>query len=581
MTEDASRHQPSPSATADRPDWPIEWINTEIMEQLPAAVAVLDRRHRIVATNRAMRRLFGFDGEATVEGVDVLDLVQPEDRTSTSTYLDELTAGRLQRHVAENGYRGVGARRFRGRVVAAPVFDSSGRVRAVTCLFNDIAAETWQPNGPRPSPGVESEIDSPAQIDRGSMVSVMASAGHELRTSVHEIAALAETLTGSDLDRSDLELVDTIRSEAAKLRGVLDDLLDPSPIGSGSPSMMARPRPGVANRVERPVEPADRRRDDRPEGAGEAAGGTRRRPKVLVADDTEVNQLLARNQLIKLGYEPVVVDNGHEALARATSDPFDAILMDWHMPVMDGLEATRRIRASGGWGAEVPIIAVTANVLHGNRHACIEAGMNDFLTKPVSLDDLQAALTAWIPDVPDPAIVPDPAGLEVSAPHPEPVDGPAPPAGDDAGGTNGLTPDIGVSDDEAQRSVSEATSVVSAATLDELADELGDRSVVETVIQTFLDELDDRRESIAAIEALVELPPEDREDAGTRALRSAHTLKSTSALLGGGPLAARCQELETLLGESEFAAAADLVDETLVLIEQTRNELESHLATPG
>ena len=111
----------------------------------------------------------------------------------------------------------------------------------------------------------------------------------------------------------------------------------------------------------------------------EAATGAAR---VLLAEDNSINVLLATTLLEAGGYGVEVVVNGMQAVEAAARARFDLILMDVHMPVMDGLEATRRIRALGGAPGSVPIVAMTANAMTSDRDACLAAGMDDFISKP-------------------------------------------------------------------------------------------------------------------------------------------------------------------------------------------------------
>jgi len=139
------------------------------------------------------------------------------------------------------------------------------------------------------------------------------------------------------------------------------------------------------------IEPAETPSVARP------AGGL----SILVAEDNEINALLARALLVKLGHRPTMVESGTAAIetwlaARAAGMPYDRVLMDLHMPGIDGLEATRRLRtveAETG-AARTPILALTANAFAEDRDACLEAGMDGFLVKPLDRERLAAALAA-------------------------------------------------------------------------------------------------------------------------------------------------------------------------------------------
>ena len=121
--------------------------------------------------------------------------------------------------------------------------------------------------------------------------------------------------------------------------------------------------------------------------SGEAASG-----RVLLAEDNEINILLAGEILRQVGLAYACARNGREAVAAAAAEDFDLILMDVHMPERDGLEAARRIRALAGSRGRVPIVAMTANAMKSDRDACLEAGMDDFISKPFKPDAFVAAL---------------------------------------------------------------------------------------------------------------------------------------------------------------------------------------------
>jgi PAS domain S-box-containing protein len=137
-----------------------------------------------------------------------------------------------------------------------------------------------------------------------------------------------------------------------------------------------------------------------PAAIGEATPAmTPRGFSVLVAEDNEINALLMRSLLTRLGHQVVIAINGEEALeswlaAKSAGTPYDLVLMDIQMPGLDGIEATKRIRANeaAGSGRRTPILALTANTLVEDRYACFEAGMDGFLVKPLDRDKLAEAL---------------------------------------------------------------------------------------------------------------------------------------------------------------------------------------------
>jgi CheY-like chemotaxis protein len=115
--------------------------------------------------------------------------------------------------------------------------------------------------------------------------------------------------------------------------------------------------------------------------------------RILVAEDNATNRQVALAQLRKLGYEAVAVNNGAEAVENVQGGGYDLVLMDCQMPVMDGLEATRQIRLSTG----IPVVAMTAHAMPGDRDRCLSEGMDDYLAKPVELKQLVKVLAKWVP----------------------------------------------------------------------------------------------------------------------------------------------------------------------------------------
>ena len=133
---------------------------------------------------------------------------------------------------------------------------------------------------------------------------------------------------------------------------------------------------------------------------------------VLVAEDNATNQKVIVMRLTRLGCVVDVANDGLEATQAASNTAYDLILMDCQMPVMDGFQATRAIRKQGG--RPVPIVALTANAMEGERERCLSAGMDDYLAKPVRPDDLVAKLQQWL-GVPTPTAT-EPGGSPARGP---------------------------------------------------------------------------------------------------------------------------------------------------------------------
>jgi len=130
---------------------------------------------------------------------------------------------------------------------------------------------------------------------------------------------------------------------------------------------------------------------------------------VLLAEDNVVNQKVACRILEKLGYRVDVAADGQAAFEAWQSGRYHLILMDCQMPVMDGYETTRKIRAQEGDRQHVPIIALTAHAMKGADNECRAAGMDDYLSKPIDRDELQNALNRWLSDAGDASASEQPA----------------------------------------------------------------------------------------------------------------------------------------------------------------------------
>jgi len=117
--------------------------------------------------------------------------------------------------------------------------------------------------------------------------------------------------------------------------------------------------------------------------------------RILLADDNRVNQRVGSSFLEKLGYRVVVVSNGLEVLQALERQPYDIVFLDVQMPEMDGYEAARQLRRRWADDNRPRLIAMTGNAMQGDREACLEAGMDDYIPKPARVADLRAALERW------------------------------------------------------------------------------------------------------------------------------------------------------------------------------------------
>jgi signal transduction histidine kinase/DNA-binding response OmpR family regulator len=280
----------------------------------------------------------------------------------------------------------------------------------------------------------------------------------------------------------------------ALVRGLLSAM-------GGTVALDCPPEGGSVFRVEVPAPAAEGPADIAPPPGPDPGS---RGVSVLVVEDNEVNQQLAREQLLRLGHRATVVGLATEALAilAAPDHDHDIVLMDWQLPELDGVEATRLLRAAeaGDGRRRVPVIAMTASALPDDRAHCRDAGMDDFLPKPVSLRDLKTMIDKWAPTVAD-TRSPD-----------------VPRAGADR---------------------------FDASALETLVSDLDDRPAVMSLVSRYLVELDERERELRESAAAGEIE---------RVRRVSHTLRSTSEMMGALGLGDLCRALEASTPEDDLEA---------------------------
>ncbi len=259
-------------------------------------------------------------------------------------------------------------------------------------------------------------------------------------------------------------------------------------------------------------------------GLGVGVGG-----RILVVDDTKVNREVASVMLLKMGFAADAVAGGDEAVAKVASGDYAAVLMDCQMPGVNGFEATRRIRALADESrARVPIIAMTAHALKGDREHCLAAGMDDYIAKPVKVSALRDVVARWV-GIPTPAALP-----------PSPL---APPTAS-----------------------ARALDAKALAELHSLDAEMPGEDFLANLARAFLDTV---APSTSSLERALE-----RADALTLE-RTAHTLYGSCSHFGAKELMGLLRQLEAAGREADFAAAGGLVPAVARELGRVGSELQS------
>ncbi|MBU4224404.1 MAG: response regulator, partial [Chloroflexi bacterium] len=269
--------------------------------------------------------------------------------------------------------------------------------------------------------------------------------------------------------------------------------------------------------------------------------------RILLAEDNLINQKLAVVLLQKAGFSVDTVENGLQAIEKVQKEPYNAVLMDVQMPEMDGFEATRRIRRWEGGEKHIPIIAMTAHVLKGDRERCLEAGMDDYVSKPLEPQAFLAALDRWA--LPHAEGAPRPADkMETCAAQPDPV------------------PAEGLPADAPVRSFITAEADTPLDLQMALPRFNDDRAFFLELCQEFMAHLPDR---IQGMQAALKSG-----DANTLS-RLAHNLKGISANFSAGPLSGLAAQLETLGKQEDLTAAPALLEQIEIESDRLREFAKS------
>jgi PAS domain S-box-containing protein len=266
--------------------------------------------------------------------------------------------------------------------------------------------------------------------------------------------------------------------------------------------------------------------------------------RILLAEDNMTNRQVALGILGKLGYRADAVANGAEVIRSLETFPYDLVLMDVQMPEMDGMEATRQIRdpRSAALRHEIPIIAMTAHALQGDRERCLEAGMDDYVVKPVSPQALAEAMDRWLPGLSDAEAEPPSVGSEA--------------AGSRAGA--------------AARADAAGVPVFDRAGM--LARLMGDEELARIVVGGFFTDIPLQLEALNGY-------LHGGDEAG--ALRQLHSIKGASAQLGGEALRAVAIEMETAGKDGDLGAISARMPDLASQVAQLREAMRDFATSRG
>ena len=361
--------------------------------------------------------------------------------------------------------------------------------------------EQWQTLLLRFAHRFRDEPASPLQLASSAL-------GHDLRTPMTVVIGASELLLEGQLDPEQRLAAENVHRSGQQVLGVIDQMLaDVTEQGKSTPPPRAMTPVGFRLGAENEVH------------------------RVLLAEDNDFNRMLIERVLRTLNCEVELAPTGREAVRKFHQGKYDLVLMDCHMPDLDGLEATRQIRAVEDPNRRVPILAITAGTVPGVRQACLQAGMDDFIAKPFSLSTLRRKALHWLStQSPEPASAERPVVASVQRPAPV---------------------------------VSASTlpnASVDLSRLEELAEEAGSPRIVEELSLIFVEDMERRLESLREAAA----------ERGERKLLSViHSVKGACGNFGALRMAALSEKIEKRVKRGDMLSleleVSELCNEFLVV----------------